>query len=429
MTGLWLLLAILLIPAMGFIWWPFLRQSARPKDVAMERDRQNVYIFKQRLAELKQERENGNLDEASFLALQQEMENNLLHEVKGRPGFEQIDDDQRLKAGSERRNRWLALAMTLMVPLMAFGLYFQFGASQKLGMPSQVAMAQSMDREIQALEQRLVAEPENAEGWFLLGRTYFSVARYEDAHRAFVRLEKLVGAHPAILGQQAQALFFLKGNRMTSEIQALADRALKSDPQDSTTLGLLGINAYEQGDYSGAINLWQKILDSGREDVNRQGISNAITQARAQLPTGVAVNDLSGNTPGRAARTGQTMTEKKVEAAIRLRVEIAAELRGKYRDDQVVFVYAQPLSGPRKPLAAVKLTAGELPREVILNDSMAMGPMAKLSSVEQVQLRASISQSGNPGVQVGDLFGRLAPVQVRSSDENLIRLIIDQVAK
>lgn len=193
MTGLWLLLAILLIPAMGFIWWPFLRQSARPKDVAMERDRQNVYIFKQRLAELKQERENGNLDEASFLALQQEMENNLLHEVKGRPGFEQIDDDQRLKAGSERRNRWLALAMTLMVPLMAFGLYFQFGASQKLGMPSQVAMAQSMDREIQALEQRLVAEPENAEGWFLLGRTYFSVARYEDAHRAFVRLEKLVG--------------------------------------------------------------------------------------------------------------------------------------------------------------------------------------------------------------------------------------------
>ena len=430
MTSLWLLLAVMLIPAMGFIWWPFIRKGVRSEDVAVERDRQNVYIFKQRLAELKQAREDGNLDEASFLALREEMELNLLDEVQDQPAVNPVSDDQLQESGSGRRNFWLPVVLTLILPLIAFGLYFQFGASQKLGIPSRDLMAQSMSREIEALEQRLIAEPENAEGWFLLGRTYFAVARYKDAHGAFVRVEKLVGAHPAILGQQAQALFFLNGNQMTVEVQALVDRALASDPQDSTTLGLLGVNAYEQGDYRGAINLWQKILDSGREDINRQGISDAIAEARGRLPEPLPENNLSsGNGAAQTTGAEPVGTERQTEASIRLRVEIADELQGQYRDDQVVFIYAQPVSGPKMPLAAVKLTAGELPMDVVLDDSMAMGPMARLSSVEQVQLRATISSSGNPGVQSGDLFGRLAAVSVADGGADLVRLVIDQVAE
>ena len=80
------------------------------------------------------------------------------------------------------------------------------------------------------------------------------------------------------------------------------------------------------------------------------------------------------------------------------------------------------------PLAAQRLTVADLPAEVLLDDSMAMMPQAKLSSVDEVEVNAKVSLSGKPEATPGDLFGRVAPVSVRSQNDTLT-LVIDQIVK
>ena len=77
--------------------------------------------------------------------------------------------------------------------------------------------------------------------------------RGADAARAFERAAELSGRQPEVLGQWAQALYFSGGKKMTAQIKALADEALKGDPAEVTTLGLLGIAAFEEQRYADAI--------------------------------------------------------------------------------------------------------------------------------------------------------------------------------
>ena len=76
---------------------------------------------------------------------------------------------------------------------------------------------------------------------------------------------------------------------------------------------------------------------------------------------------------------------------------------------------AGPEQGPAR--AAVRLPVSSLPTEVTLDDRNAMGPGATLSSVEEVQLMARISRTGNAQADAGDWQGRVdAPVEVGAGE-------------
>ena len=68
------------------------------------------------------------------------------------------------------------------------------------------------------------------------------------------------------------------------------------------------------------------------------------------------------------------------------------------------------------PLALVKKTAGDLPTTVTLDDSVSMMPSMTLSSMEQVEVIARISKSGQAIMQSGDIFGSIQPVSTNKSE-------------
>ena len=68
------------------------------------------------------------------------------------------------------------------------------------------------------------------------------------------------------------------------------------------------------------------------------------------------------------------------------------------------------MNGPKMPLALVKMTAGDLPTTVTLDDSVSMMPAMTLSSIDQVEVIARISKSGQAIMQTGDIFGSVHPV-------------------
>ncbi len=415
----WLLTVVLILLTLVFIWWPLWRRRQSDR-VALDRNQQNINIFKGRMAELKEEFEEGNLEQSTFDELQKELEQNLLGEV----------DDKPVREVSSGRALWAPISMSLMVPVAAFVLYLQWGASDRLAMepePEQTANhppsnhnGQGMAAQVEKLRSRLQTTPDDSQGWFTLGRTYLALEQYQEAHDAFATVTQIVGEHAEILSQQAHSLYLLYGHQMTADVQALIDRCLELDAEDPGTLGLLGIYAYETGRYVEAIETWQTVIASDRPNVNRQGLQSAIDQAKQQLAQqGI---DYQPTT------VSDVKSDSQAVASLSVEVTLAPELLGRTQPDQVVFIYAQAVQGPKMPLAVAKMKVSDLPVRVTLDDSMAMGPMAKLSSVDQVQIKATVTQSGTPGAKPGDLLGMFGPVIVAGHD-SLIQINIDQIVQ
>ncbi len=428
MNFFWSLLVVFIGLAMLFIWWPWLRQHnpQQNTDVAVVRDDLNVDIFKRRVAELQQERDQGNLDQLAFDALKLELEQNLLQEVDEQP------DLTSPSGASPERSVLLPLAMTLLVPLLSFYLYSQWGSSDLLAMPKQQASAahpdsghdmQGIEAQLDTLRARLEAEPGDSQGWFTLGRSYLTLERYEESYQAFGKVAEIVGEHAEIIGQQAQALYFLNNHQITAEVQQIIDRALELDSGDPATLGLLGISSFESGQFERAIDYWQQLIGSDRPNVNREGLQQAIVQAQAQLEQrGIVYQPQPKVDSVPADQAAATPVSLKVL------VELDPSLKERAAPETTVFVSAQPLQGPQMPLAAARLQLRDLPAVVTLDDSMAMTPMAKLSSVDQVQIRATVSLSGVPGAKAGDILGVASPVQVAGNDA-LIKILINEVVQ
>ena len=110
------------------------------------------------------------------------------------------------------------------------------------------------------LERAAAAQPDSAEGLYFLGRAYMAQDRAADAAKVFERTVALAGRQPELLGQWAQAQYFADNKQWSPKVQALTDEALKLDPKEVTSLGLLGIAAFEGQRYQEAIDYWNRLL-------------------------------------------------------------------------------------------------------------------------------------------------------------------------
>ena len=108
-------------------------------------------------------------------------------------------------------------------------------------------------------------------------------------------------------------------------------------------------------------------------------------------------------------------------------VSLADELKASAKAGDIVFIYAQALSGPKMPLAIERKKVSDLPLTITLNDAMAMMPTMKLSSFPQVKLLARISTSGNAMQQPGDLIGAVEPVSI--DDKTHHKIVINGTVK
>jgi cytochrome c-type biogenesis protein CcmH len=111
-------------------------------------------------------------------------------------------------------------------------------------------------------------------------------------------------------------------------------------------------------------------------------------------------------------------------SAVDGRVDLDPKLAGRAAPGDTVFIFARDPDGSRMPLAAIRLTVGELPKTFSLNDSMAMAPTATISAAKRIVIEARISKSGQATAQTGDLAGLSAPVAPGARD---VRVLIDRV--
>ena len=384
MIEFWLCAGLLLLVALAFLLIPVLR--GRKAQAEEDRTALNVSLYQERLQELQGQHEAGALNDEQLQHGRDEAARELLADTEG--------------AGAPSRfaalGRTIPLLAALLMPVLGFGLYQHWGAIDEVEqVRTFAAQPKSIEEMTARLEASVQSNPDSVEGWYFLGRAYMAQERASDAAAAFERAVGVAGREPELLGQWAQALYFAGNKQWNEQMQALTDEALKADPEEVTSLGLLGIAAYEEGRFTAAIGFWERLVAVlPEQDPSRQAIQGGIERARERLAT--------------PTEEAQTSAPAAANRQLTVKVELAAALQDQVQPSDSVFVFARAASGPPMPLAVKRLTVADLPAQVSLSDSDAMMPQLKISGFEQVQLVARISRSGN--ATAGEWIGRSQPL-------------------
>ncbi len=412
----WIVSVALMLVALVILAPALLRARAAESP---DRDGQNVIIAQERLAELNAEKQRGTLTEAQFDKSRSELEQSLLidlDEAGQEASFTEASTVGRLTLG----------AMVLLVPVLTVGLYYHLG-SPELMRPTQERMANadaphqgdampSVEEMMAALMARLKENPEDSEGWFLLGRSYMALDNYAMASQTFEKLHQLVGDDPVVLLSWADAQAMAQSGNLAGKPSELIRKAVKLAPDDTTALWLAGMVENQTGNYELAISYWERLEPKIKDDPeSRQRIESLLASAREKA--GLETVGVSSPEPA-------VSTDAAENGGITVRVDLSPEFKGRVGPEESLFIYARALEGPRMPLAAARRKVRDLPLELTLDDSNAMVPAMKLSNFEQVLVGARISRTGEAIARSGDLSGEVSPVRVGAT--GVVEVLIDK---
>lgn len=286
MTGFLAAATFLVIITLAFLLVPLLR---RPVDsVEASRTALNAEIYRDQFAELDADLAAGVLSRDDYEEGRRELQRRLLEDAGA----------EAKSASAGRRAGLSALLIGISLPVAAALLYFSLGnlpaLSPESTQPPKVT-AQQIEDMVSKLAARLEANPEDTQGWIMLGRSYKAMGRYEESAQAFAKAETLVNDDPHLLAEYAEALAFATGGSLKGRPGALIARALKLDPNHPEALVLAGTAAYEREDFAAAASYWERLLKQLPPDSeDAQMLSESIDKARKSAK--------KAGKPGRANR-------------------------------------------------------------------------------------------------------------------------------
>ncbi|MGF1644142.1 MAG: c-type cytochrome biogenesis protein CcmI [Thiotrichales bacterium] len=341
------------------------------------------------------------------------------------------------------RARWIAGFVALTVPILAVAVYLQIGTPVLINQPASgqvtaghdAADMPSIQAMIASLEKKLESEPDNIEGWYTLARSYMSLEQYDQAAAAMGKVYAQVKDNANILVQYADALTMASDGRVEALALQVVNEAIALEPAHPEALWLAGIAADQRGEYTQAIQYWQRAQAplSGNPESSTM-LEQAIAQVRAKLgDSATATPDAAraDTSVAAAATVGATTPATPAAkaagsgASVSIAIKVADELLPKVGPDDTVFVFARDAAGPPMPIAARRYKVSELPVEITLDDAASMTPERKLSQFPRVIVVARISKGGNPVPQPGDLEGLSAPIAPLERSE--IAITIDRM--
>jgi len=388
----------------------------------LDRNQLNAEVIKDQLKELRADLENGKLDQQAYQGARQDLERELLNDLD--------DDAAAALTPAPRSGRWIAAILLVFIPALAFVTYQQLGtpgimprlaahvpATQTAGSAAQ--QQHSVEEMVAKLEQRMREQPENVEGWLMLGRSYASMKRFKDATAAYEKAYRLEDDNATLMADYADVLVTANGGEFTDEAGELLKRALVLQPTNAKALWLFGHWNYRRDDYQGAIDAWQRVVELlPPGDKNVAIINQQIKQAKTLMAEKGIVLAAEGSEVVPADNQAPVSASQ-----IRVNVSLDPALTAQAAADDTVFVFARAAQGPKMPLAIVRKQVKDLPVTVTLDDSMAMSPAMVLSKFPQVTVGARVSKSGQAMPQSGDLQGTVTPVATNGSAS--IELTID----
>lgn len=439
---LWFFIAGLLLVAVAFLVVPLFRTQDESGD---NRREQNIQIVREQMAELESSFERAEVESDEYHARRAELEQALYLDVDG--------DAEQVRNKASTTSRVSAGFVMLFVPMAALAFYLYLGSPQAPQMieearnnpPAEIPLkadgTPDVEKLVASLHDKLRKSPANAEGWYMLGRSYMLLQQFDGAVEAYDNLNKLQPNEPDVMLMLADALSMQQGGQMAGRPEALINDALEQAPNNTTALWLSGMALEQQEKYQEAFDRWT-VLRPLLEDIpqEQEQLDILINRVKAKLTGDIPVasaadQSAESSVPAPAVKAdsatidggAKTATEAAATsgAQVTLNVGLSDALRDQAAPEDSVFIYAKAQTGPPMPLAAKRLQVKDLPATVILDDSMAMMPQFTLSAFDTLIVGARVSKSGNAVGQDGDLYTEQE--QVAHGDS--VTLSIDSVLK
>lgn len=484
MTAFWLVAAILVVACMAWLLAPLLRPASshvRPDPLRAAL----VLRYRAEVADLDDAVRAGTLDATSRADTQRLLSHRLVEETDA------LQHDPAVPQASPM----LAGLLLAVLPAGAILLYLQLGNPLALkaldpaaietmssatpgamsdgAQPDHAISPVTIEAMVARLAFRLRDDRDDAEGWYMLARSYAALDRFGDAAAAYGRAVKLVPDSAMLRADYADALASAGGGTLDGPPMVQIEAALRIDPEEPKALALAATAAAERGDTPAAIRYWERLQPLLPADsqtaarvaanltVARSGMAAAAPTATTQRVTDRPSSPLSadalevgGNdggddrrrdSTGRALRAASATNTSNMSnmsntqntsgtpsptppaatgATVTGTVALATGSKLQPRPGDTLYVIARATDGSRMPLAVWRGTIQRLPMPFVLDDSLAMTPERLLSSQREIRLEARVSASGKAMAQPGDLLGRAGTVAVGSTD---VRIVIDSV--
>lgn len=441
MTIFWIIAAGLVGLALLFVLPPLLSKRGQTEDV--DQDELNLAVFRQQVRELDSDLATGELDEQQYKTARRDLERELLYDVTGKG-----------TGADSGGGRWAPVLLAVALPAVAISLYLHLGDTSVIPRLEAAANGQvpaahpgapggqmpPLEVMVQRLADKMQQNPENLEGWMMLGRTYFAISQPERALDALEKAYGLAPENPDVLVTYAEAIAANNDSDLAGRPAELIQAALKIDPEHSSARWLEGLASFQANDFARAAEQWSELATTfdrqGKEAAElRRYIGEARTRAgiapeQAPKPELTPSAEAGPDTApqARSAPGGESRVaaeQPAASASVTVEVSLAETLSPEANANDSVFVYAKAVGGPPMPLAAHRAHVGDLPLTVTLDDSMAMTPAMKLSGFPEVTVGARITKSGQAIPRSGDLEGETSSVRPGQSDT--VKVVIDRV--
>lgn len=263
MTLFWIFAAVLTVAALLFLFLPLLRARAPRAPVSTEAMDARVAVYRSQLADLEADRDSGVISEDQFNTARVDLQRSLLETSERQAAA-------RTEYGG-RSMRWpAAIGSLLVVPILAVIIYQGYGAGAsgldpQARSPQQAGGGQMMDdggveAAVMALSARLEDNPNDPQGWALLGRSFLFLDEPRAAAGAYAQALRHGGDQdPDILVTYADLLGSLDGGDLTARALPFVNQALEIEPDHANALWLAGLAAFRTSDYETTREHWERL--------------------------------------------------------------------------------------------------------------------------------------------------------------------------
>jgi cytochrome c-type biogenesis protein CcmH len=319
---LWAILTIMTSAAAVFLAAPFLRRLDQPREAPAARD---IEIYRDQLAEVEKETAAGLIDSDQAETASVEIKRRLL-------AADRASGPMLARFSLGERN-FAAVAVAGIVVLGSVGLYALNGSPDLPSTPAQVGSARqpeasavdqlaaamlppggegqslshsqarlgTVDEMIGRVVERLKRNPNDPEGWRMLGWSYFNTERFAQSAAAYAKAIELNPQDAEFRSSRGEALVRAADGLVTDEAKAVFAQALRLDAKDPKGRFFTGLAKEQIGDKMAALDDWVAILnDSDSNDAWVTDLRQRVTELGRE--TGV---DLSARLhPLKPAATG-----------------------------------------------------------------------------------------------------------------------------
>jgi cytochrome c-type biogenesis protein CcmH len=311
---------------------------------------------------------------------------------------------------------WLGIAAAFGTVPLALGLYLHVSDWN----PDAAEQASEGAQLVARLAERMRQNPDDLEGWRLLGNSYMALGQYTQARVAFSEAWRRTSTPDnALKVAFGEAQVFTDQSALTGEAGRLFEEVLNSEPYNAKALWYGGLAAARLGREDVARERWTRLLELELPDEVRQVFEAQLAMLAPEQDGGVGASGGGRRAAPDAEGAAQGPT---IALDVRLGNGLSVEQLG---GQAALFIFARA-PGERAPVAVLREPASAVPGKFTLSDANSMIPGRSLGDYEELTLVARLSASGQPAEQPGDWY---AQSTVMPGESGPIELVIDQVVR